>query len=276
LVAVPEFVAAIVWLLLASSTGAQPPQQTGDTANPSSLDEAQLLFYNGRYEDAEVLTLRLCTTDLDALAACELRSSTLLFQIKRAVGTKGGDAAWKACARCPELLTAFRATTAQSQAMARARLKAVPTDEATRFLLGKIDLNYVWLQLGVLGHKTGWSEYWEARHSLDMALEQNPDDIRARVARAWIDYIVDTRMPRTTRWILGGGNKNRGLRVVADAASREQPRFVHAEAAFALWDMQNREGLGADAAVTARELARDYPANEELRKFLALREVASH
>jgi hypothetical protein len=34
--------------------------------------------------------------------------------------------------------------------------------------------------------------------------------LRARVARAWIDYIVDTRMPLGTRWLLGGGNKNAG------------------------------------------------------------------
>jgi len=61
------------------------------------------------------------------------------------------------------------------------------------FFLGKLDLNYVWLQLGPLRRKTGWDEYWEARRSLDAVLKANPRHVRARVARAWIDYIVDTR-----------------------------------------------------------------------------------
>ena len=57
------------------------------------LDDAQRLFYNGRYEAADALTLELCSPDLEGLAGCELRSSTLLFQIKRAVaGTASSSA----------------------------------------------------------------------------------------------------------------------------------------------------------------------------------------
>jgi hypothetical protein len=52
------------------------------------------------------------------------------------------------------------------QAIARARLEVDPGDEQMLFFLGKVDLNYVWLQLGTLGRKTGWDEYWEARRSL--------------------------------------------------------------------------------------------------------------
>jgi hypothetical protein len=156
--------------------------------------------------------------------------------------------------------------------VARARLQSSPEDEATRFLLGKIDLNYVWLQLGVLGHKTGWGEYWEARKSLDAVLKENPDNIRARVSRAWIDYIVDTQMPRGTRWVLGGGNKKRGLKTVREAAEVDADVFIRAEAGFALWDMQVREKNIAGAVDTARGLARDFPENEELRRFLAVHE----
>jgi hypothetical protein len=243
------------------------------TSSPSDLDEAHRLFYNGRYDAADALTLTLCTGDLEGLAACELRSSTLLFQIKRVIGgQRDKDRALKQCSRCAEWIAAFKAVTLSAQRVARTRLQAVPQDSDTRFLLGKIDLNYVWLQLGVLGHKTGWSEYWEARKSLDAVLKQAPDNIRAQVARAWIDYIVDTQMARGTRWVLGGGNKKRGLAMVRDAAELDADPFVRAEAGFALWDMQVREGETALAVDTAHALARDFPENEELQKFLAAHE----
>jgi len=246
-------------------------------ASTSVLDEARVLFYNGRYGAADALTRPLCAPDLASLPACELLSSTVLFEMKSLVG-KPSDRkkAWANCAVCPDLMSVFRATTSTGQTVARARLRVEPTDEGTRFLLGKLDLNYVWLQLGTLGHRTGWSEYWEARRSLDMVLEQNPDNVRARVARAWIDYIVDTQMPRGTRWVLGGGNRKRGLLAVREAADADGDLFVRAEARFALWDMQIREGNITGAVDTARDLARGFPDNQELRAFLAAHEATIH
>jgi hypothetical protein len=129
-------------------------------------------------------------------------------------------------------------------------------------------LNYVWLQLGTLGRKTGWDQYWEARKSLDVLLKRNPAHVRARVARAWIDYIVDTRMPRGTRWLLGGGNRKRALAVIQSAANADADFFVHTEAAFALWDLQVRERNLTEAAELARILTRDFPENPELASFL--------
>jgi hypothetical protein len=239
------------------------------TADAPGLAEAQRMFYNGRYADAAMLTVDLCTAEADTLAACELRSSALLFQLRRAVGeSPDKDKAFAQCIACPELLSTFVAETRRVQAIARARLEEVPGDEETLFFLGKLNLNYVWLQLGTLGRKTGWDEYWEARRSLDTVLKQNPHHVRATVARAWIDYIVDTKMPRGTRWLLGGGNKKRGLRAVRDAATVEADLFVRAEAGFALWDMQVRERNIAEARVTAATLAQHFPDNPELRKFL--------
>ena len=241
--------------------GASPPSE--------SLEDAQRLFYSARYEAAAELTLAACSSGADGLAACELRTAALLFQIKRALGDAADkDKAWKQCDVCPELMSAFQSTFAKAQADARAKLQASPEDEATLFLLGKLDLNYVWLQLGTLGRKTGWGEYWEARRSLDKVLKRNPHNIRARVARAWIDYIVDTRMPRGTRWLLGGGNKKRGLLAVREAANTEADVFIQAEARFALWDMQVREKNLPEAVATARTLVRDFPDNQELNKFL--------
>jgi hypothetical protein len=228
------------------------------------------MFYNGSYTDAAAMAADLCTVEAHDLAACELRLSALLFRLRRALGeSPDKDKAFARCEECPELLSTFVAETRRVQAIARARLKADSADEQALFFLGKIDLNYVWLQLGTLGRKTGWDEYWEARRSLDKVLKQNPQHVRAKVARAWIDYIVDTKMPRGTRWLLGGGNKNRGLRAVREAAQMDADLFVRAEAGFALWDMQVRERNITEALATAGTLALDFPTNPELRRFLA-------
>lgn len=242
-----------------------------DVSAPAALVEAQRLFYNGHYEAASALTLQLCGSTGADLAACELHTTTLLFQIKRELrGPEGKPKTLKICGVCPELLAAFVVHTTKSQTVARARLEAAPNDEETRFLLGKVDLNYVWLHLGTLGRKTGWKEYWEARRALDAVLERNPRHVRARVARAWIDYIVDTRLPRGTRWLLGGGDKARGLRVVREAASEaDADEFTRAEAQFALWDMQVRESDLDGAVVTAQTLSLEFPRNQELAEFLS-------
>ena len=237
------------------------------SARASVIDGAQRLFYNGRYEAAAAMTLAPCgEADLDA---CELRTSALLFQIKRALGNpKDKGKALKQCAACPALIATFVEAFARSREMVRARLQAEPTDMAALFLLGKLDLNYVWLQLGTLGRRTGWGEYWEARRSLDAVLVADPGHVRARVARAWIDYIVDTKLPMGTKWLMGGGDKKRGLRVVREAAAADAEFFAQAEADFALWDMQVREKKLVDAVATARDLIRDFPENEELSRFL--------
>ena len=191
------------------------------------------------------------------------------MEIKRATGnSKDKDQAFRACAKCRALFEAFLRDTTRGQAEAHARLKANPSDEAAQFLLGKLDLNYVWLQLGTLGRKTGWDEYWEARHTLDAILKRNPHNVRAKVARAWIDYIVDTRMPRGTRWVLGGGNKKRAIAALREAAKAETDVYTSAEARFGLWDVLVREKNIPEAVALARELARDFPANTDLPKFL--------
>jgi hypothetical protein len=238
----------------------------------ATLPAAQTMFYNGRYAEAAAATADLCTPVVTALRACEVRSSAFLFQLRRAIGdAQDKEKAFKQCEACGALFATFVADTRQAQAVARTYLKAHPGDPETLFFLGKLDLNYVWLQLGTLGRKTGWDEYWEARRSLDAVLKQNPGNVRAKVARAWIDYIVDTKMPRGTRWLLGGGNKKRGLQAVRDAADADADFFIRAEVVFALWDMQVRERNIAGAVETARKLAVTFPDNLEVRKFLDAR-----
>ena len=262
-------VVAVLTLVLAGNRRdpQAPPQATGAPAQ--TLADAQRLFYNGRYEDAASLVMTLRAAGIDELAGYELRTSALHFQIKRALGEPADkDKAYKQCEVCAPVMSAFLSDIAEGQALARTRLKANPRDDTALFFLGKIDLNDVWLKLGTLGKKSGWGEYWEARHSLDDLLKRNPGHTRARVARAWIDYIVDTRVPWAFRWILGGGNKTRALTSTREAAEADSDFFTRTEARFALWEMQVRERNFPAALGAARLLAVDFPANRELARFL--------
>jgi hypothetical protein len=246
---------------------AQGPAVADDSA---ALLNAQRCFYNAHYAEAAAATLELRAADPDELGGYELRSSALLFQLKRALGVqRDRDEALKQCAACADLMIDFARETERGQSLARARLAADPQDDAARFFLAKIDLNYVWLELGTLGRKKGWSEYWEARRGLDAVLRRHPGNVRARVARAWIDYIVDTKIPRGTKWVLGGGSRQRALLAVREAASADGDFYVRVEAAFALWEMEARERNVPEAIAVAQGLARDFPENHEVAAFLS-------
>jgi hypothetical protein len=272
----PAVAAALVAIVSATSgaQGLQPSDQT--------LPDAYRLFYNARYEEAAALALSLRANGTQDLENDEVRTSALLFQLRGLLN--GQDArdkdndnkseVLKRCTRCPEVMGSFMSDLHHGQELARSRLKAKPDDEEALFFLGKLDLNFVWLELGLLGHKTGWDEYWEARKSLDAVLKQNPNNARARVARGWIDYIVNTRMPWGTRWVLGGGNKKRGIALVREATTMEGGPYTRAEAEFALWDMNVREKNLAVATEIARKLGRDFPENPEVAQFLASRGIA--
>ena len=254
-----------VLLVIGMVTGSSRPAHG---AGPS-LADAQRAFFNAHYEAAADLALALQPSDASDLAAHEVRASALHFQLRDALGEhvdKGK--AFKQCLPCPDLLTAFLSVTTQGQAVARGRLLMNPSDAEALFFLGKLNLTYVWLHVETLGRKTGWSEYWEARRSLDAVLKDDPQHSRARVARAWIDYIVDTRMARGTRWLLGGGSKKRALIGAREAASAESEFFVRVEAEFALWEMLVRERNVPEATTIARKLARDFPENRKLTTFL--------
>lgn len=240
----------------------------GSIASADTLADAQALFYNGRYADATALSQTIEQNE-SMLAVYELRTSAWLFQIRRAIGEpKDKEKAFKACADCPRLMEGFKQDFAAGRAAARAVLAEKPKDPEALFFLGKLDLNYVWLMLGTLGKKTGWNEYWEARRSLDAVLVDQPQHLRARVARAWIDYIVDTRTPWGTAWLLGGGNKKKALAVMNDAVAAEARLYDSAEALFGLWDMHVREKNFEAALVPAKRLAGLFPGNPEIAKFI--------
>lgn len=252
-------------LLAAAAVFASVPASASDP----TLADAQRAFFNARYQAAADLALALQDSDAEALAAYEIRTSALHFQLREALGSDADKKeAFKLCSTCGTLLQAFLGDTAKGQALARAQLEADPRDGAALFFLGKLNLNYVWLHVETLGRKTGWGEYWEARRSLDAALKDNPRHMRARVARAWVDYIVGTKMTRGTRWVLGGGSKRQALNGAREAAAAASDFFVRAEAEFALWEMLVRDRQLIEATTIARSLARDFPDNPKIASFL--------
>ncbi len=243
--------------------------QAADQADQGAIAEAQHHFYSARYFAAAAAAEALLATRPDDLEAIELRTSALHFQLRRELGdAKDRKAAFARCPACPGLLATFTDDTRRGRAVARARLAQAPADPDALFFLGKIDLNHVWLHLGTLGRRTGWDEYWEGRRSLDTLLKANPSHVRGRVARAWIDYIVNTKVPWGTRWMMGGGSKTRALTAVRQASAGDADVYARVEAEFALLEMQQREGNRSEAVELARALLLKFPDNQDLARIV--------
>src|SRR5262245_34984689 len=206
--------AACRWILGAVtlvSLMAGPPGEAEAESLPT-LETAQRLFHTSKFPAAADQALQLITLAPSDLAAFELRTSALHFQIRRASGTgKDRKAAMAACSACPPLLETFFAEFKRGRAAARQRVAEAPDDEQAMYYLAKMNTTYLFLQLSTVGRRTGWDEFWEAKRLLDTVLEKNPDHLRAQAARAWMDYIVGTRVPWGTRWVMGGGSRDRGL-----------------------------------------------------------------
>jgi tetratricopeptide (TPR) repeat protein len=235
----------------------------------ATLDDAQRLFYTALFAESAAAAGELTRADPGDLAAWEVRTSALHFQLRRLVGDgKDKKAAFTKCAECPALLATFLEDVNRGRTAARSRIEKNPMDEEAQFFLGKMDLSYLWLQLATLDRKTGWHEYWEAKRILEDILEKNPMHVRARVARAWMDYIVGTRVPWGTRWMMGGGSRNRALKMVQEAAQAPADYFTEVEARFALQEMLTREGKPAEAVEVAKDLLGRFPDNKDLKKFV--------
>ncbi len=94
-----------------------------------------------------------CRQRLETRKAKATGSNAYVFSEQR--GEFGSAIGERSLDECPELMTEFLAEIRRGQDLARAALRATPDDHAALFFLGKMDLNYVWLQLGLLGRKTG-------------------------------------------------------------------------------------------------------------------------
>jgi hypothetical protein len=257
-------VAAPLWAALAPVSRPQAP-------SPSGLTEAQRLFYSGKYKEAAavVAPLRLSDVPANALAAYELHSSALHFQIRDLLGEgKDRQKALRACGPCAGLLRELEADVVTGRATAATRLAVAPNDVQARYYQAKLMLNRLWLQNGTLGRRTGLGDYRAARADLDRVLQRVPGHIRARVARAWIDYFVDSRVPWGFKWVFGGGDRKKAITALQAAEAEASDPFDKAEAGFGLWNALVREQRTADARVVAERLYTTFPDNGELKKFL--------
>lgn len=241
-----------------------------------SLEMAARLYFNGLYDASADMALRLRDFAPEDLAAYEQRTSALHFQLKRelaaiSIRIRDRKRALRECRRCQELADIIKVDVADGRAIAHARLKANPKDVDALFYLGKLNLTYVWLHNDTLGQRAGIGEYREARRVLDDVLELEPDHVRARIARAFIDHAIDTRVPWAFRWVLGGGDKEGALSTVRETATLPAAPMVRAEAEFALWEMLTKANQMGDAEAVARSLSAEFPQNRELQRFLDAR-----
>ena len=174
--------------LLAGDAGiaGQTPVSSGAALRTETpLDTAQWLYYNGRYEEAAAEARAVEEAHPDNLAAYEVRTAALLFQIKRLIGEpKDKKAALRACTPCPDLIAAFTADIATGRSLAHARLAADPADAEAQFFLGKLDLNYIWLHLGPLGRRTGWTETRSCTRSMRRGSQASPLSVGCSFCRS--------------------------------------------------------------------------------------------
>ena len=256
-------------MLIASLVTIAALQVRADSST-AALEAAQHLFYTSKFPAAADQALQLITQMPSDLAAFELRTSALHFQIRRASGNgKDRKAAMAACKACPAVVEMFLAEFKRGRAAAQERLAEAPHDEQAMYYLAKMDTSYLFLQLSTLGKRTGWDEYWEAKRLLEVVLKKDPTHVRAQVARAWMDYVIGTGVPWGTRWVMGGGSRDRGLRAMREAAAASSDFYSEVEADFALWEMLMREGKRNEAVPVARELLTRFPDNEELARFVS-------
>jgi hypothetical protein len=88
------------WLVL--FTSAQPAESEPPLRPLSeALLPAQQAFYDARYEDAAAHALSMRATTPEDLAGYELRTTALLFQIKRLIGDDRKRHNLNACLACP-------------------------------------------------------------------------------------------------------------------------------------------------------------------------------
>jgi hypothetical protein len=252
--------------LIAVGLAAAPATTSATDPSASlSLDQARQAFYSGRYAEAADLALAARDIEPALVESYEVRTSALLFSLRRELGDdRRRRSTVDACTACGGLLAAFHSELTEGQTRARARLGLDADDEVAHYVLAKLNLNYVWLHNGLLGRRTGWRQYRDARRSLETTLEGNPNHIRAQVALAWIEYIVDDRVPWGTKWLFGGGSRTRAIEAMRRAAASNGSFYELAEARFGLWDMLRREEQFDGAAAVARDLARDFPDNPAL------------
>src|SRR6187402_2637015 len=104
----------------------------------ATLDDAQRLFYTALFQESAAAAKSITDAEPENLAAWEVRTSALHFQLRRLLGEpKDRKAAMAKCAECRALLATFLEDVNTGRTAARARIAQAPDDEEARFFLGK-------------------------------------------------------------------------------------------------------------------------------------------
>src|SRR5689334_12682633 len=102
----------------------------GEARAADRLEDAQALFYDGRYAEASTLAQTLSTDD-SMMGIYELRTAALHFQIRAVLenGERNRSKAFNNCLPCREQMEQFMRELNSGRALARATLKQHPHDE---------------------------------------------------------------------------------------------------------------------------------------------------
>ena len=237
-----------------------------------TLGLAKEAFYNERYAEADALALKARGILPREPESYELRTTVLLFRLKRELGVNGqkaNRAGISHCAACPGLLVAFEEDLRAGIREAERLRGDIRHRNRADFFLAKLRLNRIWLNLQVLDQKRGLGDYRDARHRLQEILAREPDHIRAVTAFAWIDYIVGDRN-YVFRKLLGGGDKDRAMAslyralVLCEEGGRNE--FDCAEARFGLLEILKSEGRTGEERILAKKLFQRFPGNSGLAR----------
>jgi len=96
----------------------------------ATLDEAQRLFYTALFQESAAAAKAITDAEPGNLAAWEVRTSALHFQLRRLLGEpKDRKAAMAKCAECRAILATFLDDVDRGRAAARERVAKAPDDE---------------------------------------------------------------------------------------------------------------------------------------------------
>jgi hypothetical protein len=254
----------LVFLALAGLLGSGQP----DTAR------ARELMYREDYLAAEAEVLAARAAAPDDLDTYELRTTLVILRIARAMADarKKPDDFLSRCDWCEGSLASFDRDRQEGIRLADRRISEHPDDEHALYVRARLDLNWTWLQKGVLDRRRGLETFRNGRDMLRRILARNPRHIRSLIALAEIEHVLARQNLPTRifmRPFIGSGNREEGYRQIALAIALSPKGSVEeAEAKFALWDMLSEDRRFREASAQAAELKTRFAENSTLEKFL--------
>jgi hypothetical protein len=101
----------------------------------ATIDEAQRLFYTALFQESAAAAKAITESEPENLAAWEVRTSALHFQLRRLLGEpKDRKAAMAKCAECRAVLATFLDDVNRGRAAARERIAKAPRRRGGPFL----------------------------------------------------------------------------------------------------------------------------------------------